>query len=240
MASLPLHRRYAVLFAWLLALLMAPGCAMNRLPRIDPSGERIVIWPEPAAPTVAAPGTATTTVPGNVTTPPVFAPDSGGGCFLFGGRGCGLFSTPTVVGPPVGPPQVGQSIVTGPPGPRDRVVITPEKVLAPVGTEVIVRAGLCQKSGYLLNNERIEWSLDRSGVGHFVTLGDRGEADPLRLPWERPSKVDSHYAIGYTTPIRECLRRNTADPLDDVQVRKGDAWISVSSPTEGTSYVSAF
>ena len=35
------------------------------------------------------------------------------------------------------------------------------------------------------------------------------------------------------------LNRGTADPSDDVQLRDGEAWISVTSPTEGTSLVTA-
>ncbi|MEN1679238.1 MAG: hypothetical protein AAGJ46_06565 [Planctomycetota bacterium] len=230
-------RRFPALALLAVATLVASGCALDRLPRIDPSGDRILLFPsdEPAPPVAAAPGVTPPPVAGiappapNAVAPPVLAEERG--CFLSR-----LLCGPTVVGPAVGQPVVGQPVPVN----SDRVTITPERVLAPVGSEVIVRAGLCQASGYLLTNERIEWSLGRQGVGQFVTLGSRGEGDPLRLPWHRPSKVDNEYAIGYTSPVHRCLRRHSADPLDDVQIRPGDAWVSVTSPAEGTSYVTAF
>ena len=37
-----------------------------------------------------------------------------------------------------------------------------------------------------------------------------------------------------------CLDRGTPEPTDDVQILKGDAWITVTSATEGASHVTAF
>jgi uncharacterized repeat protein (TIGR01451 family) len=121
----------------------------------------------------------------------------------------------------------------------EQLTITPSRVLAPVGSEVILKAGVCYKDGYLRTNRRIEWMLGQEGAGQFVTVGERGEMDFMRLPWERPNKVDNSYVVGYTTPFNVCLRRGTDDPTDDVQVRTGEAWVTVSSASEGVSYVTA-
>ncbi|MEM6331666.1 MAG: hypothetical protein AAF790_15655, partial [Planctomycetota bacterium] len=124
--------------------------------------------------------------------------------------------------------------------PQDRVTLTPERVLAPVGSEVVLRAGVCAASGYLITNRRIDWLLGAQGVGQIVEIAEEGQPDVLRWPWERPKKVDNRYAVGYTSPYHTCLRRSLADPADDLQIRPGDAWVSVSSATEGTSYVTAY
>jgi len=216
------HPPHAPLLLALAATLLASGCA--GLPRIDPSGRRILIWPDPqpTAPTVAAPGL------GNVDVPPVYA----------GGA-------PPVAGPPA-PGPIGSIGAGGVPvvntalSPVDeRLAITPSRLLAPIGSEVVLKAGVCSEKGYLRTNRRIEWMLGQEGAGQFVTVGERGEMDIFRLPWQRPNKQDNAYAVGYTTPYNVCLRRGTDDPSDDVQVERGEAWITLSSASEGVSYVTA-
>lgn len=232
-----------------MGLLVVCGC--SGLPRIDPTGESLLIFPDelPPPPPVAAAGVdpftgANIIAPpaGNITAPPVMTdpvlPGVGAGQVVSGG----LLGTPTIIGPAVGPAVIGQP-VAGPMlvgQPQDRLTLTPQRVLAPVGSEVILKAAICKANGYTVSNRRIEWMLDQSGTGQFVTLGDRGQHDILRWPWERPEKVDNYYAVGYTTPYHECLKRNLADPADDIQIRPGDAWVSVTSAAEGTSYVTAY
>lgn len=241
--------------AGLLFAVAASGCA--RLPRIDPTGERIFLWPDQQPPGMAAAAPTFAPTPSNVVAPPVFAADQSPGLLGLGVLGDGgcldrAVNGPTVIGPAVGVPQPGTPVAAGPVRSRvagavglqdrvsgDRVVITPQRVLAPVGTEVIVRAGVCGEDGYLRTNRRIDWLLGKQGVGEFVQVGEEGERDIGRLPWRAPEKHDNHYAVGYTSPFHTCLRRGNADRLDDIQVRKGDAWITVSSAQEGTSYVTA-
>lgn len=251
----------------LLAVAMA-GCA--RLPRIDPSGERLFLFPNQQPSAVAGFNTPGGLLPplGNVTAPAALGQTQPSGNFGLGvfGEGGILDRTlhgPTVVGPPVGVAQPGTTVVappvfpqaTQPTGPLssrladcnclsdrvsgDRVVITPQRVLAPVGTEVIVRSGVCGENGFLRVNREIEWLLAEQGVGEFVQVGEEGELDLGRLPWKIAKKRDNHYAVGYTSPYHTCLRRGNADPQDDIQVRKGDAWISVTSAREGASFVTA-
>lgn len=235
-----------------LAMVLVGGCASNRLPRIDPTGQRMLLWPDEPTPPITAPpqALAPTLVPGataalppapaNVEAPPVLTDP-----FLPGGPGnttTDWLGRPVVVGPPVssttGQPVAGA--VAMPTVPGEALSITPSRILAPVGSEVILIGGVCAENGYLRTNERVEWMLDRAGTGQIVTVGGRGELDMFRLPQNTPRKVDNFFAITATSPYRDCLDRGTPDPNDDVQIRRGDAWITVSSPTEGTSYVTAY
>jgi uncharacterized repeat protein (TIGR01451 family) len=113
-------------------------------------------------------------------------------------------------------------------------------VLAPVGSEVVLKASICTPEGYTLANQKVEWMLGRNGVGQFVELGGKGVFHPPVIPWNRGEKVDNYLANGYTADGPLCIDRGTADPTDDVNINRGDAWISVSSPNEGTSHVTAY
>ncbi|QDU90306.1 Large cysteine-rich periplasmic protein omcB precursor [Pirellulimonas nuda] len=206
-----------------LVAVMALGCA--GLPRIDPSGDRLLVFPQSSAsPAPVAPAYGQGGAPaGNVVAPPVYSNASDGlGDLMFGP------ATPAAAAGPVAQP------------PGERVVMTPERLLAPVGTEVVLRAGICGDDNYLKANRRIEWMLGQQGSGEFVTVGEQGERDFARLPWSVPKKIDNQYVVGYTSPFHTCLRRGTDDPSDDLQVRRGDAWVTLTSPAEGTSYVTAF
>lgn len=164
------------------------------------------------------------------------------------------FASPTLVGPPVAATP-GTPVPVGPPlaAPiqpaaavavrterQDYLRISPARVLAPVGSEVVLRAGHCSRNGYLLANQRVEWILSREGAGEFVDLNDRGVVDVFRWPWNTPRKVDNWYAIGATAVARTNLGRATASPTDDLEIQRGEAWITVTSPTEGTSHVTAY
>ncbi|MCA9235470.1 MAG: DUF11 domain-containing protein [Planctomycetales bacterium] len=211
--------------AGLLVGVVGSGCAS--LPRIDPSGNRLLVWPKDQ------PQTAVVT---NPTAPPVLSdpnyPSS---------------TAPVLTSPPPGMPGVGP-IATGPQAtsaslvsaPRDILTITPDRILAPVGSEVVLKSSICSEEGYTLADQKIEWMLGRNGVGQFVELGGKGIMHPAWLPWNKPKKIDNYYAVGYTASGPLCVTRGTDDPNDDVEITRGDAWVSVHSPVEGTSYVTSY
>lgn len=220
------------------------GCAGMQFPRIDPTGESFFLQPGELPPgTVGAPIASTGPTPSMV--PPTFAPN------------------PSVAaGPTIGPP----GPIIGPPAPApkkkglladcnlmqklglsskpvvsngvkrvDHLVMTPQRLLAPVGSEVILRAGICTEDGHLISSQKVEWILAGEGVGAFVAVGEPSWADPFT----KPKKIDNHYAIGRTSCKKLNLDRGTPDPSDDIPVRDGETWISVTSPIEGTSLVTA-
>ena len=126
-----------------------------------------------------------------------------------------------------------------PPIPQDRLTISPQRILAPVGSEVILKAGLCTSEDFLLTDSKIEWLLARDEVGEFVALGGRGWCRDPWLPWNKPKKIDNHYATGYTARVPLLITRGTEARNDDVQVEPGEAWASITSPVEGTSRITA-
>lgn len=120
------------------------------------------------------------------------------------------------------------------------VVVSPRRVIAPVGSEVVVLAGVCGRDGYLRADENVQWALAPGGVGHFLAVGRRESIHFLNIFTDAPEKIDNTFAIGATSGRYVMLNRGTPTTDDDVAVQRGQAWITVSSPVEGTSWVTAF
>lgn len=202
-------RRWQYLPLMLCALIVV-GCA--GLPRIDPSGERVLVWPQ-NQPVVATPGV------GAVQAPPVY-------------------TDPVFPAPQLQPGLVSSTVpVVG--IAEDRMAITPDRIMAPVGSEVVLRAGICAKEGFLLTDQKVEWLVARESAGEIVALGGRGYCRSPLLPWNKPKKIDNQYGIGYTAKMPLLITRGTANPADDVKVEPGHAWASITSPVEGISSVTA-
>jgi uncharacterized repeat protein (TIGR01451 family) len=129
----------------------------------------------------------------------------------------------------------------GPPSKHDTtaVMVTPAKIIAPVGSEVIVQAAVCGEDKKLIANEPVEWSIAPDSVGYFVQAGETGPLEWLHHVSRTTRKVDNSFAITSTSPKFIMLNRGTPENTDDVPVLRGQAWVTMSSPTEGTSFVSA-
>lgn len=46
------------------------------------------------------------------------------------------------------------------------------RVVAPVGGEVVLLAGICGEDGYFVKREPLEWMLSPDSVGTFIEVGD--------------------------------------------------------------------
>jgi hypothetical protein len=227
---LPRFQRLLAALACVMTCAAGGCCAL--CPRIDPTGESCFIcpWNDPQ-PAVATAPVAIAAAPTTVVAPPV-GTDS-------------VFPPPAVVAAPAvaGVP----AVATATPAsialanvPQDKVNISPERILAPVGSEVVLKASVCTTEGYTLADQKVEWMLGRNGVGQFVEVSGKGWMHPPLLPWNKPKKVDNYLASGWTSNAPLCVTRGTADPADDVNILRGDAWITVTSPNEGTSHVTAY
>ncbi|HEV3339844.1 MAG TPA: DUF11 domain-containing protein [Pirellulales bacterium] len=120
------------------------------------------------------------------------------------------------------------------------IELTPSRIIAPVGCEVVLLAGVCGPDGYMQARQSVEWMLAPGGVGQFLTVGHRGPLDWLVGFHSGPRKVDNTYAVGTTSSSYLCLTRGTPTPEDDLPVERGQAWVAVTSPVEGVSYVTAY
>ncbi len=124
-----------------------------------------------------------------------------------------------------------------------QLLLTPLSIVAPVGGEVILLAGICGKDGYLVTNEPIEWMLSPKSVGEFVEVGDDAKGQ-RRSFWKKDDspkveKLGVDFARGRTSRQAGNITRGTSNPADDLPIRLGQTWISITSPTEGISKVTA-
>lgn len=124
---------------------------------------------------------------------------------------------------------------------RGSIVVTPQRLIAPVGSEVIIKAGLCRADGRYATDQRIQWALSQESVGHLVAVGDDGQRRFLdRFCGAEPrAQRDASFAEGRTSSQNRVLRRNTPEGPGNVQVLSGQTWVSVSSLAEGVSRVAA-
>ncbi|HEY2882585.1 MAG TPA: hypothetical protein VGJ15_09130 [Pirellulales bacterium] len=120
------------------------------------------------------------------------------------------------------------------------LVISPARIIAQVGTEVPIFAGVCDDKGQLQPYERVEWMLDSSGVGSLVSVNEAHRPISLDLVSANPKKIDNHYAIGETLPDNVIVTRGTPGMNDDTVMPRGYTFATVSSPREGVSYITAF
>ena len=126
-------------------------------------------------------------------------------------------------------------------GANDPIAVTlrPRQIVQPVGSVVVLVAGVLAGDGYLRTNERLEWSIAPCSVGRFVDVQHNGWVDLLLGDFNSPHKVSNVIAVGSTS--REYVRLN-GGPLglaSPVCVLRGEAWVTVSSPLEGISRVAA-
>lgn len=124
--------------------------------------------------------------------------------------------------------------------PQPRVTLAPREIIAPVGSEVVLQAGVDGEAPTLFSGQRIEWMLSAESAGSFVSLGRSGGGCLTRWSHDRPRKVTNKYAIGATSLSPINITRGTPGPEDDLTIGSGRSWISVTSVNEGTSLVTAF
>ena len=119
------------------------------------------------------------------------------------------------------------------------VSVSPSQVIAPVGSEVVMIASVCGSEGFMLTRQRIEWMLS-DGPGQFMSPGQRHPFEVINWMHGLPRKIDNRLVVNTTLTSPMTLDRGTPTPTDDVLVQDGQAWVSVTSPVEGTSHVTVF
>ena len=156
--------------------------------------------------------------------------------------GANAVTTALILNPDAGPSPVfaetgGYALPTVPvSGPA--VIMTPREQIAPLGSEVVLIASRLGNKDRLVTNEKIEWALE--GVGTIEKFDSGSCCDPLFCDFVKAKKVTDRYAVTKTSQVYQTLDRGTADTTDDIQLLRGQTWISVNSLKEGTTHVTAF
>ena len=57
------------------------------------------------------------------------------------------------------------------PGKLGEITLAPRRIIAPVGGQVVLQAGLCGNDGFYSKHERLRWTLAQDGVGQLVDVG---------------------------------------------------------------------
>lgn len=112
-----------------------------------------------------------------------------------------------------------------------------DPIVAPVGSEVVLVAGVAGTDGYLRTNRRLEWSIAPGSVGNFVAVEEGTFTDIMLGDFTRPHLASNTFAVGSTGRSYLRLTRGTPTPDDDVFVMRGQGWVSLTSAVEGTSNV---
>ncbi len=120
------------------------------------------------------------------------------------------------------------------------VLLRPQTVVAPIGSEVILVAGVKGRDNCLRTNRRLEWALAAGSVGSFIEASSGGFLDYVAGDFTKRRKIDNNYVIGSTTRNGVRLHRGTPATDDDVYVQPGEGWVSLTSPLEGASFVSVY
>lgn len=210
-------------------LAIASGCAGTRIPEFDPTGEHIF-----------TPGNATTTIDlpviGDMNWPkPAFsappAEPRAADPFLASGA-----TQQPLVGAGIVSPATSSPAWIGLPA---TVSLSPSQTVAPVGSEVVLLAGLCANDGYYVCNQPVQWTLSQESVGAMVAISTDG--GPFWRQWmgTNSQQLGSNFCRTTTSGRERRLDRGTPDPCDDIQVLSGQTWVSLSSASEGVSYVTA-
>ena len=146
---------------WAVAVGGLSGCASIQVPAIDPTGARIFL-PSPSYTTLETPCNSL----GNssfLPRPAFPEPPAVPNCATMPAAVLPLHT----IAPP---PRPIRQVVR--PNIPDRLILTPSKLVAPVGSEVVLLAGICGSDGYYLTKQPVEWLLSQESVGNFVAVGE--------------------------------------------------------------------
>lgn len=228
----------SVLVCTIALLLVCNGCRQLQLPAIDPNGRCLFL-----------PLTNTT----QLDIPPLHSSPGQQG----------IIPTPAYQAPVAPAPCVGANCEPGGvcnlfhrkhdclnkihdhfrcPGKMGELQLTPLRVVAPVGGEVVLLAGICGEDGYLVKREPIEWMIAPDSVGQIIEVNDDapGKLSSLLHP-HRPKveKLGVDFAKGRTSSKAQIIDRGTPNCDDDIHLRDGETWVSISSPTAGITRVTS-
>ena len=218
--------RYLWMHAWILCALSLTSCSQLRFPQIDPSGRRL-FQPAPATTQFVNP-LRSGEIPG-FPRPAFSRPERPLPCPQPEASNP---ATPATVAP-------GPTTIAPPASelPSQRIVITPSSSVAPIGSEVVLLAGVTDPQGNYLTSQLLDWSLAADDPGQFTATRQTGKELLDWLARQRPGKPTAKHVTSVTSSNVEALDRGTADTQDDLVLAAGQSWIRLTSKSEGISQV---
>ena len=232
--------------------LLGSGCASLQNLKIDPTGSCLFTRQQsgvvanttgessqtpsvsnPSATTLfPQPGTGTPTSTADTTSPNPFSYDR-----FPGGFGNVVPGSGTGAGFAGSPGYEGNYAASAPPDPvkGPALILTPKIFFAPINSEVVLVASYLGNGEYLRTNQPIEWSLD--GAGAILTYDTGSWCDWAHLDFSKSQKINDRYVKTKTSANLWTIDRGTPDTKDDVEILKGQTWITLKSTKEGTSHV---
>lgn len=114
------------------------------------------------------------------------------------------------------------------------LTLEPADDVNPVRTQHMLVATVKDKEGRPLPNRRVEWIISQGSVGDIVEVDESG----WRL--SRGYKMTNTFAVSHTNNGPHVLTRGNDDPSDDISLTKGQTWCVITSPIEGTTYITAY
>ena len=126
------------------------------------------------------------------------------------------------------------------------VVLATPRMTARVGQEMVVVGGIQSTSGVTRPGEPVRWSLSNDSVGTIIDAARpvvvNSRPRLLGFLHRPPAATSSGPGCGncvesVTSARCALLTRNPVDPADDVYLSRGQSWVSLTSGSEGRSYV---
>lgn len=124
-------------------------------------------------------------------------------------------------------------------GELGEIIMSPSRIVAPVGSEIVALAGICGGDGFYVKNQPLEWMLSNDSVGQMIEVGGMHHSLFNKLVPPSAKKFDGQYAWGRTGLKNLVLSRGTPTPVDDIELVKGQTYVSLSSASPGTTYLTA-
>ena len=103
---------------------------------------------------------------------------------------------------------------------------------------VVMVAGVFGPNHAPLAGRRVEWTLASGAVGQITAVG-AAPAGFFGIGSTPALKVNPLYAVNETFSRNVLVARGAGTQLGDLTVGRGQTWITISSPNEGASYVTA-
>ncbi|MEO2021350.1 MAG: DUF11 domain-containing protein, partial [Pirellulaceae bacterium] len=145
----------------------------------------------------------------------------------------GIASTPAVANPQPTPPA---AIPAG--NPASQIIITPATSVAPIGTEVMLLAGIRDTEGNYLPGQLLDWTLPVGGPSRFTATRQTGRELLDWLARQGTGKATASHVTSVTASNEEVLDRGTETTQDDLVLATGQSWVRLTSAVEGTSQIS--